>query len=272
MRRIVLSLGALAFGFVTAIGGAAAQDRIKAGTLVCDVSGGIGMIIGSKKGVQCLFSPNLGRPSRGICRHDHQATGLDIGATTAGQMVWAVYAPSSYGPGALAGVYSGATAEATIAVGLGGNALVGGSKPHGRVATAVGDGPDRSQPRGRRRLAGITARALNKNFTMALTAACGRPFRLMNVIASCQSRCQLRRYCNRAGILVRPPGRQGRYYGTEWHESRGSPVHRAGGPVPKRQDHIAGSDPCAHRRDARKGTVEAGTTVGDANKESRSNR
>ena len=56
MRRVLLGLGALTLGFVTAIGGAAAQDRIKAGTLVCDVSGGLGMIIGSQKGVQCMFN------------------------------------------------------------------------------------------------------------------------------------------------------------------------------------------------------------------------
>ena len=42
-------------------------------------------------------------------------------------MVWAVFAPTTRVFGALAGVYSGATAEATIAVGLGANVLVGGS-------------------------------------------------------------------------------------------------------------------------------------------------
>jgi Protein of unknown function (DUF992) len=126
MRRIVLGLSVLALGFVTVIGGAAAQDRIKAGTLVCDVSGGLGMIIGSKKGVQCLFSPSMAAPTEAYIGNITKL-GIDIGATTAGQMVWAVWAPSSYGPGILAGVYTGATAEATIAVGLGGNALVGGS-------------------------------------------------------------------------------------------------------------------------------------------------
>ena len=50
-----------------------------------------------------------------------------IGGTTAGQMVWAVYAPTSRVFGALAGTYTGATAEATVAVGLGANVLVGGS-------------------------------------------------------------------------------------------------------------------------------------------------
>jgi hypothetical protein len=126
MRRIFLSLGALALGFVTVIGGAPAQDRVKAGTLVCDVSGGLGMIIGSQKGVQCVFNPDQPGPQEAYIGTISKF-GLDIGATSGGQMVWAVYAPSSYGFGALAGVYSGATAEATIAVGLGANALVGGS-------------------------------------------------------------------------------------------------------------------------------------------------
>jgi Protein of unknown function (DUF992) len=53
--------------------------------------------------------------------------GLDIGATTGGQMVWIVYAPTTRVFGALAGVYSGASAEATVALGLGANVLVGGS-------------------------------------------------------------------------------------------------------------------------------------------------
>lgn len=126
MRRIFLGLGSLALGFVTAIGGVAAQDRVKAGTLVCDVSAGIGMIIGSQKGVQCLFNSDPPGP-----REAYVGTiskfGLDIGATSGGQMVWVVYAPTSRVFGALAGVYSGATAEATVAVGLGANALVGGS-------------------------------------------------------------------------------------------------------------------------------------------------
>jgi len=53
--------------------------------------------------------------------------GLDIGATAGGEMVWAVYAPTTRRFGALAGNYSGATAEATVGAGLGANVLVGGS-------------------------------------------------------------------------------------------------------------------------------------------------
>jgi len=42
-------------------------------------------------------------------------------------MVWAVYAPTSRRYGALAGNYTGASAEATVCVGVGANVLVGGS-------------------------------------------------------------------------------------------------------------------------------------------------
>jgi len=126
VNRIVLGLGALALGLVTALGAATAQQSVKVGTLVCDVSGGIGLIIGSQKGVQCLFNPNQPGPPEAYVGTISKL-GLDIGGTTAGQMVWAVYAPTSRVFGALAGIYTGATAEATVAVGLGANVLVGGS-------------------------------------------------------------------------------------------------------------------------------------------------
>jgi hypothetical protein len=126
MNRVFLGLAGLTFGLVTAIGGAVAQDRVKAGTLVCDVSGGIGMIIASQKGVQCSFNPDMPGP-----RETYVGTiskfGLDIGATTSGQMIWAVWAPSKLAFGVLAGTYAGATAEATAILGVGANVLIGGS-------------------------------------------------------------------------------------------------------------------------------------------------
>ena len=43
-------------------------------------------------------------------------------------MTWAVFAPGRINRGALAGSYGGASAQATIGVGLGANVLVGGFK------------------------------------------------------------------------------------------------------------------------------------------------
>jgi hypothetical protein len=86
----------------------------------------MGFIIASKKEVTCLFTPSQGGPKE-VYVGSINKFGLDIGATSGGEMVWAVYAPTSAGVGALAGTYTGATAEATVGVGLGANVLVGGS-------------------------------------------------------------------------------------------------------------------------------------------------
>jgi len=101
-------------------------ERVKAGTLTCDISGGIGLIITSHKDVTCMFTPSLPGP-REVYVGGINKFGLDLGATAGGEMVWAVYAPTSRRFGALAGDYGGAGAEATVGGGLGANVLVGGS-------------------------------------------------------------------------------------------------------------------------------------------------
>ena len=54
--------------------------------------------------------------------------GLDIGTTQQAQIAWAVLAPTSQlPPRSLVGSYGGVSAEATVVVGVGANALVGGS-------------------------------------------------------------------------------------------------------------------------------------------------
>ncbi len=98
----------------------------KVGSLNCDISAGIGLIVASKKQVTCLFTPSNGGPKE-VYVGSIDKFGLDIGATTGGQMVWAVFAPTSLKVGALTGNYVGATAEATVGAGLGANVLVGGS-------------------------------------------------------------------------------------------------------------------------------------------------
>ncbi len=98
----------------------------KVGALNCDISAGIGLIVASKKQVTCLFTPSNGDPKE-VYVGSINKFGLDIGATSGGQMVWAVFAPTSVKVGALTGSYVGATAEATVGAGLGANVLVGGS-------------------------------------------------------------------------------------------------------------------------------------------------
>src|SRR5262245_33453777 len=105
----------------------AAAQRTRTGVLNCDVSGGIGFIIGSQRALVCTFRPDSGAPLE-VYHGRISRFGLDIGATAGGQMVWSVFSEfAGPQPGSLAGDYIGATGEMTIAVGLGANVLVGGS-------------------------------------------------------------------------------------------------------------------------------------------------
>ena len=108
------------------ISASAQANRTKVGSLSCDISGGIGLIITSKKDLTCMFTPSQPGP-REVYVGSITKFGLDLGATAGGEMIWAVYAPTTRKFGALAGNYGGATAEATVGAGLGANVLVGGS-------------------------------------------------------------------------------------------------------------------------------------------------
>lgn len=120
-----------AAGLVAAIQSAPAQniDRVELGVLNCAVEGGSGFIFGSTKDLRCTFTPadrdRLEETYFGVI----SKYGLDIGSTQKGVISWAVLAPTedAHQPGALAGDYSGVSAEATAGVGLGANVLLGGS-------------------------------------------------------------------------------------------------------------------------------------------------
>jgi Protein of unknown function (DUF992) len=128
LRKLTVAVGAI--GLVTgavALGTPAQAQAVKAGALSCNVSSGFGFIFGSSKAVNCTFSPAGGGPPQHYVGSIDKF-GVDIGYTSGGVLVWAVFAPStSPAPGTLAGSYGGATASATAVVGVGANVLVGGS-------------------------------------------------------------------------------------------------------------------------------------------------
>jgi hypothetical protein len=117
----ILALGAVLFS-----PDLAQAQRVRTGVLNCDVSAGIGLIIGSQRSVNCLFTPDQPGPQEGYFGTISKL-GLDIGITGGGVMVWGVYTETTRGYGFLAGEYVGASGEVTIAAGLGANVLVGGS-------------------------------------------------------------------------------------------------------------------------------------------------
>ncbi len=121
-----IPLAALALAGALAAAPAQAQN-VQAGTLVCDVSGGVGMIIASQREMACTFTNSRGEPEVYVGRI--RRFGLDLGATATGQMVWSVFAPSGpFARGALAGSYGGASAEATAVIGVGANVLFGSDR------------------------------------------------------------------------------------------------------------------------------------------------
>lgn len=125
IMRVSAALFSAIVGIAALAGPASAQSAVKVGTLTCNVASGFGFIFGSSKALNCTFS--------GLGRNEHYMGnitkfGADIGYTSGGILVWTVVAPVAVmQPGALAGAYAGGTASATVGVGLGANALVGGS-------------------------------------------------------------------------------------------------------------------------------------------------
>jgi hypothetical protein len=105
---------------------ASAQSAVKVGTLTCNVASGFGFIFGSSKALNCTYAGVGGQYEHYV--GNITKFGADIGYTSGGVLVWTAVAPvAMMHPGALAGSYGGATASATVGVGVGANALVGGS-------------------------------------------------------------------------------------------------------------------------------------------------
>jgi Protein of unknown function (DUF992) len=123
-RALRLSLTSMALAALAATPAAAAH--VEAGVLNCTVHGGAGLIFGSTKDLDCTFSGTSGGKEH--YRGSINKFGLDLGFTTKSKIIWTVFAPSADLPrGALAGSYGGVSAEATVGLGVGANALVGGS-------------------------------------------------------------------------------------------------------------------------------------------------
>ena len=107
--------------------GSQAQAATEVGMLKCKVEGGVGHVVRSQKAMSCRYSSIDGRivePYEGAITK----LGVDIGVTGATVIFWTVIAPThSLRPGALAGTYTGVSAQATVGVGASANVLVGGS-------------------------------------------------------------------------------------------------------------------------------------------------
>jgi len=126
MIRQLTSLLAVASLFLVA-SSASADGGVKVGYLKCQVADGWGYMFGSSKELKCTYHPS----QDGKIEHytgTIDKLGVDVGYHEAAVILWGVFAPGKLSKGALAGNYGGATAQAAWGVGLGANALFGGSK------------------------------------------------------------------------------------------------------------------------------------------------
>jgi len=120
-------LSAIAAAALMATAPTGAQANVEVGGLTCRSPGSVAYVVGSTLNFQCVFVPSGGGPAHhylGVVRR----LGVDLGVTQNVSMGWVVFAPTgAIHPGDLAGNYAGVQGNASVGVGVGANALVGGS-------------------------------------------------------------------------------------------------------------------------------------------------
>jgi len=120
-------LSAIATAMLMASAPTGAQANVEVGGLTCRSAGGVGYVVGAVLNFECVFVPSAGGPAHhyvGVIRR----FGVDLGFSQNVALGWAVFAPTGIiHPGDLAGNYAGVQGSATVGVGLGANAMVGGS-------------------------------------------------------------------------------------------------------------------------------------------------
>lgn len=129
MRRVfaagcLMSCAAAVLAFTASAD--AQQGRVQAGVLECRGGPHVGLVVGSVTNLGCVFRAN-GRPDD-LYVASITKVGLDLGITDQTALSWVVFAPTvEIGHGDLSGQYAGVSASAAVGVGLGANALIGGS-------------------------------------------------------------------------------------------------------------------------------------------------
>ena len=122
-----LAAVAILLGLAATPASAQAPATGQSGQLTCNLGPSVGLIIGSRQRMTCVFvNSATGRRENYVGRIGR--LGLDVGIQAGGRMVWGVIAKTrQLGPRALVGDYVGASGEIGLGLGVGANALVGGS-------------------------------------------------------------------------------------------------------------------------------------------------
>ena len=126
LKRFAISI--LGSACLTLVAGSALADKsVNLGLLACDMSKGIGLILIEKQKMTCEFRPVSGP----VEQYPGSVTdfGIEIGEIKEGHLVWGVFSAAllEMQPGALAGHYAGVSADVAAGLGVGANALMGGT-------------------------------------------------------------------------------------------------------------------------------------------------
>ena len=73
MNPSYVSIFSIASMLAVMVNSAVAQDRVQAGTLVCNTSMELGVIVGSREALNCTFTPSVPGPTESLQRYHHQA-------------------------------------------------------------------------------------------------------------------------------------------------------------------------------------------------------
>ncbi len=99
---------------------------VEVGILSCHEASGWGFVFGSSHSIRCTFSKGKEHVER-YTGHISKF-GVDVGYQQSAVLVWTVFSPTTeLHRGAIGGHYGGVTAGASVGVGAGANALIGGS-------------------------------------------------------------------------------------------------------------------------------------------------
>jgi hypothetical protein len=120
------AVGATALSCVIAM--PACAEAFRVGRLLCASTPRIGRVLGSTQSLRCTFHAR-NPPRQYVYTGQIRRVGLDLGATSAGVLSWAVFARNSrIRPSTLRGTYVGASGKVAVGPGFGVNVLIGGSR------------------------------------------------------------------------------------------------------------------------------------------------
>jgi hypothetical protein len=129
MKRILVGItSAAVLAALATLAQADDKKGVTVGTLTCHEASGWGLVFSSSHSLRCVFSGSEKGSKPAHFTGEIKKYGVDVGYQGNAIILWAVASTSDkFTPGAIAGKYTGATAEVAWAAGLGANVLVGGS-------------------------------------------------------------------------------------------------------------------------------------------------